>query len=80
MTVPYRASLDPDQGGYVSKIRIRYLVEKELDGQWVAMARLPAEAEGMLSLCETLGGKIRVEDVTRSTTLRREFVLEQEFS
>lgn len=79
MVVPYRVYSDPDHGGYVAKIRIRYLVEKELDGQWVAMARLPAETEGMLSLCEALGGNIRVEDVSRSTEAQRAFVLEQEF-
>ena len=61
---------------YVAKIRVRYLVEKFIEGAWVLMARLPAESESdqMENLCAALGGKVRVEDVTQHM-----YVLDQEF-
>jgi hypothetical protein len=61
---------------YVAKIRVRYLVEKFIEGAWVLMARLPAESESdqMENLCSALGGKVRVEDVTSKV-----FVIDQEF-
>jgi hypothetical protein len=58
------ADLDPDQGGFVSKIRVRYHVEKLCGDRWVLMARVPANTEGVEPLCAALGGKIRVEDVS----------------
>lgn len=65
-----------DPSFFAAKIRVRYLVEKFIEGAWVLMARLPTESEPdqMEDLCSALGGKIRVEDVTR-----HELVLDKEF-
>lgn len=63
-----------DNGGYAAKIKIRFLIEKELAGEWVPMARLSAESDRMRELCEALGGKIRVLDlVTQSYVVEEEF-------
>ncbi len=61
---------------FVSKIKVRYLVEKLIEGAWVLMARLPVDCEPdqMSNLCAALGGAVRVEDITR-----HEYVLNQEF-
>lgn len=63
-----------DGAGYAAKIKIRFLIEKELEGEWVAMARLSAEGDRMKELCEALGGKIRVLDLVTQS-----YVVEQEF-
>lgn len=60
--------------GYAQKIKIRYLVEKRIDDQWVVMARLSAESDRMLELCQALGGSVRVQDI--ETLL---YVINQEF-
>ncbi len=60
--------------GYAQKIKIRYVVEKRIDEVWVPMARLSAESDRMLELCQALGGSIRVQDI--ETLL---YVINQEF-
>ncbi len=60
--------------GYAQKIKIRYIVEKRIDEVWVPMARLSAESDRMLELCQALGGSIRVQDI--ETLL---YVINQEF-
>lgn len=45
------------------KIKIRYLVEKKIDGEWVPMARLPENPERVEDLCWAFGGVIRVQDL-----------------
>lgn len=61
---------------FISKIKVRYLVEKLMAGDWVLMARLPADCEPdqMSNLCAALGGVVRVEDITL-----HEYVLNEEF-
>lgn len=74
---PDRAEEDyRDPQLFAAKIRVKYLVEKFMEGAWVLMARLPAtsEPEQMENLCFALGGKVRVEDVTLHT-----YVIEEEF-
>ncbi len=56
------------------KIKMRYVVEKEIDGAWVAMARLGTESDRLVPLCEALGGKIRVHDLKE-----QRYVLERVF-
>jgi hypothetical protein len=56
------------------KIKIRYLVEKYIDEAWSPMARLPEQADRITELCEALGGKIRVQDLSTG-----QYVLEKEF-
>lgn len=65
---------EDDASGYAAKIKIRYLVEKRIDNAWVVMARLSAETDRMLELCEALGGQIRVHDIETNT-----HVIDQEF-
>lgn len=60
--------------GYSQKIKIRYVVEKRIDEVWVVMARLSAESDRMLELCQALGGSVRVQDT--ETLL---YVIHQEF-
>ena len=76
-----QSDLDPDQGGFVSKIKVRYHVEKLVDERWVLMARVPADTEGVEPLCEALGGKIRVEDVSLREAERqtKSYLFEKEF-
>lgn len=57
-------ALDPNQPSFAAKIKIGYHVEKFLGGEWVLMARVPTSTEGFEPLCEAIGGKVRVEDVT----------------
>lgn len=45
------------------KIKIRYLVEKKIEGEWVLMARLTEDPERVEDLCWALGGLIRVKDL-----------------
>jgi hypothetical protein len=61
---------------FIAKIKVRYLVEKFLEGAWVLMARFPdgSEPDQMENLCWAMGGKVRVEDV-----IRHEYVLDKEF-
>ena len=61
---------------YIAKIKVRYLVEKFLEGAWVLMARFPegSEPDQMENLCWAIGGTVRVQDVTR-----HEYVLDKEF-
>jgi len=61
---------------FIAKIKVRYLVEKFLEGSWVLMARFPdgSDPEQRENLCWAMGGKVRVEDVTR-----HEYVLDKEF-
>lgn len=63
-----------DSGGFAAKIKIRFLVEKFIDNEWLMMARLPEAADRITELCEALGGKIRVLDVASGL-----MVLEEEF-
>ena len=60
--------------GYSQKVKIRYLVEKRIDEQWVVMARLSAESDRMLELCRALGGSCCVQDIETS-----HYVINQEF-
>ncbi len=60
--------------GYAAKIKIRYLIEKRIDDAWVIMARLSADSDRMIELCEALGGLIRVQDIETHA-----FVINQEF-
>lgn len=70
------AVLNENSGGFASKMKIRYLVEKEIDGQWIIMARLSGEADRITELCEALGGKIRVLDLAGQKSV---VVLQEEF-
>lgn len=49
------------------KLKIRYLVEKKIDGEWVLMARLGEHAERIEDLCWAFGGVIRVHDLVTPT-------------
>lgn len=71
-----RAEQSDTEHVFVSKIKIRYTVEKEMEGVWVLMARLPTEADldRLPGLCAAFGGNIRVEDVSL-----HEYVLRKEF-
>jgi hypothetical protein len=71
-----REELYDAPSAHAAKIRVRYLVEKLIEGAWVLMARLPVESEldQMENLCFAIGGTVRVEDVTR-----HEYVLDKEF-
>ena len=71
---PSAARTDPDAIGFAAKIRVRYLVEKFIEGQWVSMARFPDGADRMLELCQAIGGTLRVQDLN---TLN--YVIDQEF-
>lgn len=62
----FRSREDP---GFPIKIRVRYLVEKLIDGQWLVMARLPDSADRIPELSEALGGLIRVQDLVTGQTL-----------
>ncbi len=70
------AETDHTQQAYIAKLKFRYLVEKELEGAWVPMARLSAEAEldRIRELAFALGGHVRVEDL-----MTHEFVLTERF-
>lgn len=71
---------DADQGGYIAKTKVRYRVEKLVDGAWTLMAHVPAETEGMDGLLHALGGMIRVEDVTlKRDDDQKIYVLEKDF-
>lgn len=48
---------------HLTKLKIRYLVEKKIDGEWVPMARLSEHPERVEDLCWALGGVIRVQDL-----------------
>jgi hypothetical protein len=59
---------------FASKIKIRFVVEKLIDEEWVTMARLSEEADRIQELCEAIGGKIRVLDLVKQV-----HVVDEEF-
>lgn len=56
---------DDSESSYVSKLKVRYLIEKNLNGQWILMARMSSgvDLDRLREIGFAFGGWIRVQDV-----------------
>lgn len=57
---------------FQAKVKIRFIVDKQIDGEWVAMARL-ADLSRVEELSSALGGMIRVQDLAAGTATEKEY-------
>jgi hypothetical protein len=55
------------------KLKIRYVIDKEIEGRWVTMARLTEAADRIPELCQALGGKIRIQDLVTQGVTEEEY-------